>query len=644
MQGEMQTGRVFSSSRRKGRDRHYFKYNDVLVRPNTEIVQLKTIHMDDDDIFENLLNEDNAPKMANIKITNIDLAEITDVYNRRKYLMSNLDIKHCNETEKLEMTKICEEYGAAFHIEGDKFTHTDVISHLITLKPGTNPIFTRQYRIPETQRNEIQRQIDELEKKGIIEKSNSAWNSPLLLVPKKDNKEGGKEYRMVIDFRKLNAVTIPHSYPIPLIDEIIDQMSGARLFTTLDVEGAFHQIPMHESSKEYTAFSTAFNKYHFNSSPFGLIGSPYTWLRAIHTILNDIMGKGVLVYMDDIIVFSVNLEDHMNILRAVLQRLIRHNIKLKVNKSEFLKGEVAYLGHILSKDGVKADHRKIDCMKQFPQPTSVTETQRFLGMTNYYRRYVDQYAKTAKPLYTLCKKDIPFMWNQACEEAFCNLKEKLITSPVLIYPNFKQTFIVTTDASDYAVGAVISQGDIPHDRPIQYFSKTLGPAQINYSVIEKELLAIVWAIENFRHYLYGREFLIVTDHKPLIFLFGTKNINSRLHRWKLTLMEYQFKIIHREGTQNVVADALSRIKNVNTDTNEKQIETLEAILEKSNICNVKLMQTRSRTLQSNELQEKDELYFIEENNGMLVKSNDYDQIFYLFEDIDCEMRKHLEHK
>lgn len=226
LQNEMQTRRVSNSSVRKKGDRNYFKYNDVLVKPNTEIVPLKTItiDIDDDDIFESLLNDNDASKMANIKIASIDSTEITDAHNRREYLMSNLDIGHCEEMEKIEMTKICEQYGAAFYIDGDKLNHTDVISHFIALKPGTSPIFTRQYRIPETQRGEIQRQIDELEMKGIIEKSNSAWNSPLLLVPKKDNKEGGKEYRMVIDFRKLNAVTIPHSYPIPLIDEKIDQM------------------------------------------------------------------------------------------------------------------------------------------------------------------------------------------------------------------------------------------------------------------------------------------------------------------------------------------------------------------------------------------------------------------------------------
>lgn len=640
--GSQMRDRHSNTSRRKKKDKNYFKYNDVTVKPDTQIVSLKTISLENADIFS--LNDKDTSETFNIKMASSNSDEITDSQDRRDYLMARLDLSHCTEGEKKGMANLCEKYSNAFYIEGDKFRHTNVVSHFIALKPNTNPIFTRQYRLPEMQKQEILRQIDELEKKGVVEKSDSAWNSPVHLVPKKDSKDGEKEQRMVVNYSKLNAVTIPHTYPIPLIDEIIDQMNGAQFFTTLDVKGAFHHIPMHESCREYTSFSTAFNKYHFRSNPFGLVGSPYTWLRAIHTILEDVMGKNVFVYVDDIIVYSSTYEDHMNVLGEVFQRLIKHNIKLKINKSEFLKREVAYLGHILTKDGVKADHKKIECMKQFPRPTSVTEMQKFLGMTNYYRRYVDQYAKIAKPLYSLCKKDNPFIWSPACEEAFCKLKEKLVTSPVLIYPDFKQTFIVTTDASEYAVGAVVSQGDIPHDRPIQYFSKTLGPAQSNYSVIEKELLAIVWAIENFRHYLYGREFLVITDHKPLIYLFGTKNINSRLYRWKLTLMEYQFKIIHRKGTQNVVADALSRIRTNDIEGNEKRVESLESILEKSNLCSVKVIQTRSKTLQLNDPQKQEQAYFIEENNGMLVDSNEFDQVFYLFENEDCEMKKRLEHK
>lgn len=532
-------------------------------------------------------NKESQCNLINFPVRNlghIDLTEINGmndtlnkVFSAGSYhatprvadIFDTLNLSHCSTEERNEMLKLCEKFSEVFYLEGDPLKHTDVIRHKIELKPGTTPIFTRQYRIPESQKGEIQRQLDDLESRGVIEKSNSPWNSPLLLVPKKDSEKGEKKFRLVIDYRKLNMVTQPLSYPIPLVDEIIDQMQGAKIFTTLDLQGAFHQIPMHPRCKEYTAFSTSWDKYHFNSCPFGLVGSPYTWLRAIHTVLKGIIGFDVYVYMDDIIIYSKTLGEHIKTLEAVIKRLIQHNLKLNIEKSLFMHSQVANLGHIISRDGIKVDPKKTDCVSKFPRPSSVVEVQRFLGMCNYYRRYVPNYAKIAKPLYIICKKDIPFIWNTGSEDAFNQLKKMLVTSPVLIYPNFNETFIVTTDASDYAIGAVISQGNIPYDKPIQYFSKTLAEAQTRYSTIEKELLAIVSALENFRHYLYGREFLIITDHKPLTFLFDTKNVNNRLHRWRLNLMEFNFKITHKQGVQNVVADALSRIKNEDGGTKGK---------------------------------------------------------------------------
>lgn len=547
---------------------------------------------------------------------------ILRTYDRSKFIFDELNLSHCSADQKYEMMQLCTNYSIAFYVDGDALKHTDIMKHEIELKPGTMPINTRQYRIPESQKEEIQRQLDELESKSIIEKSNSPWNSPLLLVPKKGNQFGERKYRLVIDYRKLNTVTQPVAYPIPLIDEIIDQMQGAQVFTTLDLQGAFHQIPMHSNSKEYTAFSTSWNKYQFNSMPFGLVNSPYTWLRAIHTVLKGIIGFGAYVYMDDIIIYSKTLKEHTKILEKILQKLIHHNLKLNIEKSIFFHDHVTYLGHIISKDGIKVDPKKTECLNNFPRPSTVVELQRFLGMCNYYRRYVYNYAKMAKALYALCKKDIPFIWNPGCEEAFINLKGALTSPPILIFPNFNDTFIVTTDASDFAVGAVISQGNMPHDKPIHYFSKTLSETQTRYSTIEKELLAIVWAIENFRHYLYGRQFLIVTDHKPLTFLLNPKNVNNRLHRGKLILMEYNFEIIHKEGAQNVVADALSRIKNENNSPD---------------------MIFKAITKGQKKAQTED-LYYIEENPGFILDKREYDHIFYILESRDCEIFNKLQHK
>lgn len=252
--------------------------------------------------------------------------EIIDPNERTNYLMQKLKLDHCDLSSKNAMKKLCRKFSKVFFIEGDRFEHTDVIHHRIPLKPGTNPIFTRQYRIPENQKEEVQRQIDEMEGKGIIEKSNSPWNSPLLLVPKKSDETGEKKFRLVIDYRKLNSVTMPQTYPTPLIDEIIDQMNNAKLFTTLDLQGAFHQIPMDPASKEYTAFSTSIAKYQFRSSPFGLLGSPYSWLRCIHTVLTGLIGYGCFVYMDDIIIYSNDLDGQVKILENVFQRLLDHKL------------------------------------------------------------------------------------------------------------------------------------------------------------------------------------------------------------------------------------------------------------------------------------------------------------------------------
>lgn len=284
---------------------------------------------------------------------------------------------------------------------------------------------------------------------------------------------------------------------------------------------------------------------------------------------------------------------------------------------------MTYLGHIISKEGIKADQKKTECMNKFPRPNTITEIQRFLGMCNYYRRYVCNYAKIAKPLHALCKKDIPFIWSTACENAFVNLKKALTLPPVLIFPNFEETFIVTTDASDLAVGAVISQGKIPFDKPIQYFSRTLSETQTRYSTIEKELLAIVWAIENFRHYLYGQHFLVVTDHRPLTFLLSSKNVNNRLHRWKLILMEYNFEIIHKDGAQNVVADALSRIKS----NEEKTLKLFGRAVTRG----------QKRKIEEN-------ANYIEENPGFLINKSEYDHLFYIFQHEISEIFNKLQHK
>jgi hypothetical protein len=574
--------------------------------------------------------------------TKICLNIKTEENSRNEFLLTEIEKRNYNKEEMKYLKDLCKEYNDIFHLEGDKLSYTDVIQHQIELKPETKPIFIKQYRLPELQKEEVNKQLKEMENNGIIEQCNSQWNSPIILVKKKEDSEGNRKFRLVVDFRKLNDATVPQNFPIPLIDEIIDELKGAKFFTTLDLHAAFHQILLHPEDRDFTAFSAGFFKYRWVRMPMGLTSAPHTWQKAINTIFRDMLGPNIHIYLDDLLISSDTMEKHKELLKNVFERLRQHNLQLKIEKTAFFRDEVEYLGHMISRNGIKPNNKKVECIKLYPKPTNVTEIQRFLGMCNYYRRYIPDYAKIAKPLYILCKKDQPFIWNEACEIGFNKLKRLLMSTKVLIFPNFQETFIVTTDASDVALGAVLSQGEIPFDRPIQYFSKVLNKAQRNYSTIEKELLSIITAVEAFRHYLYGREFIVITDHKPLCYMLRHKNPSSRLHRWKLTLMEYKFKIIHRSGAQNFVADALSRIK---LDPNTPL--SLENIIELDENIKITLVTTRASTrkqLKDTPTLKLKDAYNITENNNVMIESTEYDQIFFLLPQNKSNLQEKIEEK
>lgn len=572
--------------------------------------------------------------------------EIKDPQGRIEYLKENLKNDHWNQKERQIMNRLIEQHHQAFYIDGDKNTFTDVTAHDIVLKPGARPIFTPQYRIPQSQRPLLQEHIEQLIKNDVVEESTSPWNSPIMLVPKKGIANGKKQQRLVVDFRRLNEVSETETFPIPDFEEEITKMAGSKVFSTLDLNAAYHQIPLTMKARELTSFQTSTQKLQFKRMPFGLKGSPITWQRTINLVLSGI--QNIMCYVDDIIAYSGSIEEHAKLLEKLLTTLQKHRLKLKVQKSIFFCKEVEYLGHVINEDGVKANPKKVECIKQFPRPRDMVEVQRFLGMCNYYRKYVPNYSKITKPLHVLCKKDIPFVWSQKCEEAFQDLKNRLTKAPILAFPDFTETFYVTTDASEYAVGAVLSQGDWPNDRPIQYFSKTLGQAQQNYAVIHKEMLSIILAIEQFRHYLYGREFVVVTDHKPLTSLFKQTKLSNRLLRWKLMLSEYDFKIIHVPGKQNTVADCLSRIKPDIISTPK----SIEELMKETTNEEILPVTTRSKSKTKAQLQQqqtgtKEEFrntYHFEEGNNILINISNYDNAFYLFRLDKPAMKAKLEDK
>jgi hypothetical protein len=400
---------------------------------------------------------------------------------------------------------------------------------------------------------------------GIIAPSISPWNAPLLVVPKKADASGVKKWRIVVDFRKLNDVTIGDNYPIPVISEILDALGNSRYFSTIDCANGFRQILVRTEDRSKTAFSTSQGHFEYNRMPFGLKNAPSTFARLMSTVLSGLQGIKCLVYLDDIVIFGNTLHDHNEKLRDVLDRLRKHNLKLQLDKCEFLRKELTFLEHVVSKHGVKPDGRKVEAVRNFPVPTNTREVKGFLGLAGYYRRFVPNFSKIAKPLTKLLSKGTTYVWNDETNESFNKLKELLITEPILQYPDFKQPFVLTTDASNDAIGAVLSQGPIGKDLPIAYASRTLNNAEKNYSTTEKELLAIVWGCKHFRQYLYGRKFTIVTDHRSLTWIFS-----SKLLRWRLQLEEYDYNVIYKKGTENSNADALSRIHVIAGNSENKQ--------------------------------------------------------------------------
>jgi len=463
-----------------------------------------------------------------------------------------------NSEEKQAIRRICEDYQDTFHLEGEPLTSTATVAHEINTRADTAPVNVRPYRLPERHKTEVNRQTQEMLRNKIIRTSVSQWNAPLLVVPKKADASGKPKLRVVVDFRKLNDLTIGDSFPLPNITEILDQLGNAKYFTTLDLASGYHQIPMAERDKQKTAFSTPYGHYEFNRMPFGLKNAPATFQRLMNSVLTGMQGLKCLVYLDDIVIYGASLEEHNKRLEEVLQRLRENNLKLQPDKCEFLRKETIYLGHIISENGISPDPSKLTAIKEFPMPRKVKDIQSFIGLAGYYRKFIADFSKIAKPLTKLTKKSEKFEWTAEQQNAFETLKEKLMTAPVLKYPDFTEEFIVTTDASAFAIGAVLSQGKVGNDRPIAYASRVLTRAEQNYNTTEKELLAIVWAVKHFRPYVYGTKFKIVTDHKPLIWLFNVNDPGSRLIRWRLKLEEYDYEIIHKAGRANANADALSR--------------------------------------------------------------------------------------
>jgi hypothetical protein len=374
----------------------------------------------------------------------------------------------------------------------DDLGKTTIDQHQI-ITENVPPIHQKAYRMSPAEHEFIQQELHLMLENGLISPSKSPWSSPVVLVKKKNGK-----LRLCIDYRKLNKITKRDVYPLPRIDEILDTLKGAKWFSTLDLASGYWQVEMKPEDREKTAFITKYGLFEFNVMPFGLTNASATFQRVMDKIFADLKNKFILVYLDDITIYSKTFEEHLEHLKEVFKRLQNAGLKLGKDKCCFGKQQLAFLGHIISEKGILPDPSKIDKVQNYPAPTNLTELRGFIGLASYYRRFILNFSRIVEPLNKLLKKDTPFIWSETCQQAMDILKEKLTTAPILQYPDFEKLFTLFTDAFYQDLGAILAQKDSNNNEyVVAYASRALNSAEINYSPTEIECLAAVWGMEYF---------------------------------------------------------------------------------------------------------------------------------------------------
>jgi hypothetical protein len=396
---------------------------------------------------------------------------------------------------------------------------------------------------------EMKKQLEELRNKEFIRLSSSPWGCPAIFMKKKDD-----TLRMCVDYRPLNAVTIKNKYPLPRIDALFDQLAGAKVFLKIDLRLGYHQIKIRPQDIPKTAFSTRYRLYEYLVMSFGLTNAPAFFMYLMNSVFMPELDKFVVVFIDDILIYSKNEEEHAQHIRTVLTRLREHKLYAKFSKCEFWLDRVQFLGHVLTPEGVSVDPSKVQDVLSWKSPTSVHQIRQFLGLAGYYRRFILDFSKIAHPMTKLLQKDAKFVWSPACEEAFQALKKFLTSAPVLAQPDIEKPFDVYCDASRIGFGCVLMQDG----RVIAYASRQLKKHEVNYPTHDLELAAVVHTLKIWRHYLLGNKVHIFMDHKSLRYIFTQPELNLRQRRWFELIKDYNLEVYYHPRKANVVADALSR--------------------------------------------------------------------------------------
>ena len=421
------------------------------------------------------------------------------------------------------------------------------------------PPFRPIYNLGEADRTELKKYIEDMLAKGFIRASKSPAGAAVFFVPKKD-----RSRRLCVDYRWLNEMTVRNSFPLPLVSDLLDRLSRAKTFTKIDLRGAYNLVRIKPGDEWKTAFRCVFGHFEYMVMPFGLANAPAIFQSMMTEIFRDVLDVFVVIYIDDLLIFSESEEEHVEHVKEVLRRLRSNKLYAKLSKCAFHSGSVEFLGFVISGNGISMAEDKVDSIKNWPVPTSVREIQSFLGFVNFYRKFVSSFAEISAPLVELTKKDVSWKWGDDCQRAFLGLKAAVESAPSLWHPRFDLPFVLETDASDFAMGAVLSQPTTLDEQsslnPVGFYSKKLSPAERNYDVHDKELLAIICALSQWSHYLLSSDFVIriYTDHKNLIYFKTRQTLNPRQLRWKMFLSQFIFVLLYRKGSENIPADLLSR--------------------------------------------------------------------------------------
>lgn len=575
--------------------------NDCIIH-NHEIVPgvfLPRAIVHSKNAYITVLNTTNVPKIIPKLCTN---TEPLDNYNIYKIDQVNNDTKRTQQLAQILkkdmpdyifklIFPLINEFSDIFALQDDKMTVNNFYKQTLNVTDNQGS-YTKNYRTPHSQKAEIDKQVENLLKNDLIEPSCANYNSPIILVPKKNS--ATSKYRMCIDFRNINKKIVPDKHPLPRIDDILDGLGRTKFFSVIDLYSGFHQIPLEEGSRDVTSFSTDSGSFRWKVLPFGLNIAPNSFARMMNIAFTGLTPNKMFLYLDDIIIIGNSEQHHIKNLKEVFHNCRIRNLKINPEKCHFFKPEVTFLGHVCSNNGIRPDTRKFEAIRNYPIPHNADATRRFVAMSNFYRKFVPKFSIIAKPLNNLTRKHINFNWTPECQQSFETLRNALINPETLAYPDFSTEFVLTVDASKTGCGAVLSQ----QDRPIAFASKAFNNCEMNKSTIEQELIAIHWSIKHFKSYLYGTSFRVRSDHKPLIFLFNLKDPSSKLTRLRLDLAEYDFSIEHIPGKTNVVADALSRIHIKDIIANQSGInKSIMAITRSMTRSNNAEMSTNSQPLE-----------------------------------------------